>query len=258
MNRIFWVGVLMISVMACSPKISKHKRISFPRKTEHKPVAGKKVSSEILVATSSVRVTTEMIQKYIDTYKDIAVVEMQRYGIPASITLAQAILESGTGQGRLARQANNHFGIKCHKGWQGETIYHDDDEKGECFRKYSNPMQSFEDHSLFLRNRTRYAFLFAYAPTDYLSWAKGLKRAGYATDAKYPEKLITLIEKYQLHKYDRAKETSSSDSLREYEVKKGDTLYSIARKWNVSIEEMKRLNGLQGDEIKVGQRLRLK
>ena len=135
---------------------------------------------------------------YIEDYKDIAMVEMQRYNIPASITLAQGILESGSGQGRLARYGNNHFGIKCHATWNGKTITHDDDEKSECFRRY----KSFEDHSQFLVKRGRYSTLFELDPTDYESWAHGLKKAGYATDPAYAKKLIALIKKFNLHLYD--------------------------------------------------------
>ena len=157
---------------------------------------------EELQATSAVKVTPALIHEYINTYKNIAMVEMQRYGIPASITLAQAILESGSGQGRLARHARNHFGIKCHYDWEGETITHDDDAKGECFRKYEHPEASFEDHSQFLVNRSRYAFLFTLKAGDYKGWAYGLKKAGYATDPGYPQKLLLLIKKYELHQYD--------------------------------------------------------
>ncbi len=112
---------------------------------------------------------------------------MKAYGIPASITIAQGILESGMGYGRLAKEGNNHFGIKCHKEWNGKKIFHDDDRKGECFRVYKIPAVRIRDHSLFLVNRDRYAFLFDIKPTHYKAWAKGLKKAGYATDPKYPE-----------------------------------------------------------------------
>lgn len=139
---------------------------------------------------------------YIEEYAPFAVSEMYRSGVPASITLAQGLLESGNGQSELARKSNNHFGIKCHNNWDGERVYHDDDAKGECFRKYAHPYQSYRDHSDFLRYRDRYKFLFDYKITDYKSWAHGLKAAGYATDPLYPTKLIRLIEEYELHKYD--------------------------------------------------------
>ena len=142
-------------------------------------------------------------EKYIEKYAELAVSEMYRSGVPASITLAQGMLESGNGQSALALQSNNHFGIKCHNNWNGEKVYHDDDEKGECFRKYSDPSDSYRDHSDFLRYRDRYKILFEYEITDYKSWAYGLKAAGYATDPKYPFKLVGLIEQYALHQYDR-------------------------------------------------------
>jgi LysM repeat protein len=141
--------------------------------------------------------------EYIDTYKDLAMQEMERTGIPASITLAQGLLESGDGNGRLARKANNHFGIKCHDDWKGKTIYHDDDEKGECFRRYKSVEESFRDHSDFLTGRTRYAALFKLNKDDYKAWAKGLKQAGYATSPTYAESLIRIIEENELNKYDR-------------------------------------------------------
>ena len=143
---------------------------------------------------------------YISNFKDIAIVEMNQFGIPASITLAQGILESGNGESRLATEGNNHFGIKCHDNWNGETIIEDDDEKGECFRKYEKVADSYRDHSLFLTQRERYAFLFLLSPTKYKAWAKGLKKAGYATNPKYPSLLIDLIEKYNLDKFDRVVE----------------------------------------------------
>ena len=140
---------------------------------------------------------------YISKYKDIAIKKQKKYGIPASITLAQGILESGSGNSKLARKANNHFGIKCHKGWSGKTYHMDDDAKHECFRKYKKVEDSYKDHSEFLTQRGRYSFLFSYSTTDYKKWAYGLKKAGYATNPKYPQLLIRIIEKYNLHKYDK-------------------------------------------------------
>ena len=140
---------------------------------------------------------------YIDQFATLAVEEMYRSGVPASITLAQGLLESRYGLSELAVKGNNHFGIKCHNGWTGKKMYHDDDRKGECFRVYPSPEQSYRDHSDFLRYRDRYKFLFDYKITDYKSWAHGLKKAGYATDPSYPSKLIKLIEDYGLHEYDR-------------------------------------------------------
>ncbi len=146
------------------------------------------------------RMTTE---EYIEKYKDVAIKKMKEYHIPASITLAQGILESGSGNSKLARRANNHFGIKCHQDWHGKKFYMDDDEKHECFRKYKNPAESYRDHSLFLTQKGRYAFLFDYDITDYKRWAYGLKKAGYATNPKYPKLLIGIIERYNLDQYDK-------------------------------------------------------
>ena len=146
------------------------------------------------------RITPE---EYIQTYKDIAIREMKAHKIPASITLAQGLLESGAGNSALAREAKNHFGIKCHKGWEGDTYYMDDDEKNECFRKYDDVEQSFRDHSEFLCGRSRYAALFDLDVTDYEGWAKGLKAAGYATNPKYAQLLIDRIKLYDLTQYDQ-------------------------------------------------------
>jgi LysM repeat protein len=143
----------------------------------------------------------DVIKSYIDAYKDIAIAEMQRTGVPAAITLAQGIHESGAGRGELALTANNHFGIKCKSTWAGESVKHDDDAKGECFRKYPSAEDSYKDHSDFLKNSPRYAALFSIDPTDYAGWANGLKKAGYATNPKYPQVLIKLIEDYQLQDY---------------------------------------------------------
>ncbi len=140
--------------------------------------------------------------EYIYKYKDLAVAEMNQYGIPTSITLAQGILESGNGNSELARKSRNHFGIKCHSSWEGKKVYHDDDEEQECFRKYPTVAASYRDHSVFLQ-KARYASLFELAITDYKGWAKGLKKAGYATNPKYPELLIKIIEDNQLQQYDK-------------------------------------------------------
>ena len=142
------------------------------------------------------------VRNYISTYFDAARQKMQEHNIPASITLAQGILESAAGKSELAIHANNHFGIKCHKSWTGETYHKDDDKQNECFRNYSSPLESFEDHSQFLK-AARYAELFALEITDYKGWANGLKKAGYATDNQYPQKLIRIIEEYDLAQYDK-------------------------------------------------------
>ena len=142
-------------------------------------------------------------EDYIKQYRDLAVDEMKKYHIPASITLAQGLLESGAGQSTLARKSNNHFGIKCGSDWQGKTVRHNDDARGECFRAYKHPKQSYEDHSKFLAGRPRYASLFKLKITDYKGWARGLKKAGYATDPRYAQRLIDIIELYDLDKYDK-------------------------------------------------------
>jgi LysM repeat protein len=139
---------------------------------------------------------------YIDTYKDIAVSEMKRTGIPASITLAQGMIESDYGRSSLALEANNHFGIKCHKDWSGPKVYHNDDSRNECFRKYRKAEDSFYDHSEFLKSGSRYSFLFGLTATDYKGWAQGLKKAGYATNPDYANMLIRKIEAENLHYYD--------------------------------------------------------
>ena len=206
---------------------------------------------------------------YIGTYKNIAIDKMVKYNIPASITLAQGILESGNGLSTLAKKSNNHFGIKCHSGWKGKKVYHDDDKKNECFRKYANPEGSFNDHSLFLTSRGRYEFLFDLKPDDYKGWAKGLKKAGYATDRKYPKKLISFIENFELYQYDALvldekgyKRIRNNTGIAEQKstasynvVIKGDTLYSIARNNNLSVADLKRLNDLNSNEISIGQKL---
>lgn len=205
------------------------------------------------------------VESYIAEFAPIAQEEMKLYRIPASITLAQGILESGAGRGDLTRRANNHFGIKCHD-WEGERVYHDDDRRGECFRKYKEAKYSYRDHSLFLANRGRYSDLFNLDPDDYKGWAKGLRKAGYATDRRYPDKLIGLIERYELYRYDAeilGKSTpvytsASRESSDNYVVRKGDTLYSIAKRYNTTVEELKRNNDLVGNTISIGQVLNIK
>ena len=154
-----------------------------------------------LAAQQSVRLST---QSYIELYKDIAIYEMQQYGIPASIKLGQGILESASGNSELAKNANNHFGIKCKSTWEGRTYHKDDDAKDECFRKYEKVLDSYEDHSQFLKQNQRYAFLFELKPDDYKAWAHGLKKAGYATNPRYAELLIKTIEEHQLYRFDIA------------------------------------------------------
>lgn len=198
---------------------------------------------------------------YIETFAPVAREEMRQYKIPASITLAQGLLESGFGQGRLAVEANNHFGIKCHQSWKGKTITHDDDRKGECFRVYDNPRESYRDHSLFLKNRSRYAFLFDYSPQNYKAWARGLKKAGYATDPKYPEKLIQLIDRFDLTRFDAKGKVRKSKiespqidkNSTTITVQKGDTLYGLARKYGIEVETLMQKNRLKENAIYPGQ-----
>jgi hypothetical protein len=152
--------------------------------------------SNLIFAQSS-----EIVRKYIETYKNVAIAEEIRTGVPAAITLAQGIHETGAGTSDLVLKSNNHFGIKCKGEWTGASVSHDDDAKGECFRKYEKPMDSYKDHSDFLKNRPYYVSLFNLDPTDYKGWAYGLKKAGYATNPKYAQILIKLIEDYDLQQY---------------------------------------------------------
>ena len=236
---------------------------SVENKSKAKPDQNYNQNTVILEATTRVKVTNEMVLAYIENYKGVAQANMEKYGIPASIILGQAILESGSGTGTLSVQANNHFGIKCHKDWLGQTVKYDDDAVDECFRKYYNASDSFRDHALFLTSRPRYLPLFKLNKTDYRAWAKGLKTAGYATDTLYPTKLIGLIERYQLYKYDiggkgkiqetEIKSEEISLAKERYVVVKGDTLYSISKKYNIPIEELKKQNNLFENAISIGQ-----
>lgn len=249
---------------------------------------------------------------YIDAFKAVAIEEMNRYGIPASITLAQGIIESGSGNSSLAKYANNHFGIKCTSDWRGKGYYKEDDKADDCFRVYKDARESYKDHSEFLK-RKRYSFLFELDKNDYKNWAYGLKQAGYATNPKYPTMLINIIDKYQLYQYDQSESErdklkredkvfseinanipnenkkftpvaappsnqviKTPDTLRistsglskspvtdadttplfkpsSYTVKQGDTLYSISKRYNIGIEELKSLNNLTDTGIKIGQ-----
>lgn len=261
MKRTFILFILASVIVSCSSKRSAVK-------------AGKNRSGIELVRSRS---ATE----YIDKYKINAITEMNKYGIPASITLAQGLLESGNGNSTLAVEANNHFGIKCTSDWKGKSIYRDDDRRNDCFRVYKSADESFRDHSEFLK-RKRYAFLFELDKDDYEGWAYGLKQAGYATNPRYPELLISLVERYGLHQYDRKegkiekikredkvlteiaqqipqeKTTQPAETpvaMKIYEVVKGDTLYSISKRFGLTVDELKILNSIQEDGIKLGQLL---
>ncbi|MBQ7017378.1 MAG: glucosaminidase domain-containing protein [Bacteroidales bacterium] len=293
------------------------------------------IISIILIAAATMQLQAQNLtrQQYINKYKDVAIKQMHKHKIPASIILAQACLESGDGNSTLARKANNHFGIKCHNGWKGKGYKHDDDAKGECFRKYNDPIDSFTDHSYFLISGSRYNSLFDLPITDYKAWAHGLKAAGYATNPKYAKLLIDIIEEYKLYKYDTGeafkeskaqlkaakKEAKLQKKMRKlekkaakaarksekakikleklkgtapaatpetapvqptaqpeaqpapkteqptapagetYKIKAGDTLYSIARRYGTTVDEITRLNpGLKATELKIGTQIRIK
>ncbi|MDR0686174.1 MAG: glucosaminidase domain-containing protein [Dysgonamonadaceae bacterium] len=191
---------------------------------------------------------------YINKHKLLAIKEMKEHGVPASITLAQGLLESFAGQSELARTANNHFGIKCASDWKGGKVYYDDDRANECFRRYKKTEDSYRDHSLFLTGRPRYAGLFALKNNDYKGWAKGLQRSGYATDNAYANKLIKIIELYELHRYDRKKSyklaakyavkrpTYISRKLLYVEAKSGDSYKDIAADMGVSLRKLLKYN----------------
>jgi len=219
--------------------------------------------------------------QYIERFKAIAIQEMNLYGIPASITLAQGLYESGSGNSELAKNANNHFGIKCTSDWKGKSYYKDDDNKNDCFRVYDRPEDSFRDHSNFLK-RKNYAHLFELDKNDYQGWAYGLKSAGSATNPKYPQLLIGIIQKYNLDQYDRPEGEvqkikredrvftqidqnigkANQDSVVQatpgnklYTVQTGDTLYNISKRFGLTVDELKTLNSMADNNIKIGQQL---
>lgn len=261
MNRIVLIVCISCFLFSCGTKKTVVTKRS---KTKTETVDTKKEETQEGEVVTP-KVYANNTEKYIDTYKEIAQNEMNLYGIPASITLAQGILESGSGNGRLSVKANNHFGIKCHE-WTGAKIYHDDDKKQECFRKYKDAKYSFRDHSLFLSERKRYSKLFDLKKEDYKGWAKGLRAAGYATDKKYPQKLISLIERYNLHEFDKEVlgdvytkyESPKTEQMVIYTVSKGDTLYSISRRYNVTVKELQNINGLNDTSLSIGQELQIK
>lgn len=251
------------------------KPIDTPTVPKPEPTTPQNTQTETLEATSRVKVTTEIVLAYIDRYKEVAQKNMRDHGVPASIALAQAILESGAGTGDLSRQANNHFGIKCHKDWNGPSVKHDDDEAQECFRKYNTVLDSYYDYAAFLKGRRWYDPLFKLEKNDYKGWARGLKKAGYATDPGYPTKLIGLIERYQLQQYDAEvlgteyvptvqvtvvenKPVKTVPTSEQHEVIKGDTLYSISKRYNISIDDLRRKNNISENSISIGQLLQIK
>ena len=234
-------------------------------------------STSVLAAEKGQRMTNN---DYVNQWSDVAVEQMNKYSIPASITMAQGILESGSGNSMLAVKAKNHFGIKCH-GWKGKKVFKDDDTKNECFRAYKSAQESFVDHSLFLTEHNRYSFLFDLNQTDYKSWAKGLKTAGYATNPKYPKLLIDLIERLDLSKLDAVivpsilepsiiiASTQKASSMRSsilkngvkcVNVEKGDTYYSISREFGVTLAQLNRYNdfSIEKDFLEIGDVVYLK
>ncbi len=288
-NKIL-IGVLSILIYSCGStnKVRTTTQKKDPRKVNKTEVLVEKPQAEVktevpkkgesLVATSNVTTTATTVYDYINQFKEVAKGNMKDYKIPASITLAQGILESGAGKGRLCLEANNHFGIKCHTGWTGPSITHDDDALQECFRKYSDPADSYRDHSKFLTSRSRYNDLFQLDILDYKGWANGLKKAGYATDPKYPSKLIGIIERYQLFIYDHevvapnqvkskveetvaeieVLESKNSNKAGVYVVQKGDTLYSLSKRFNTTVENIKEINNLKDNSLSIGQEIKIK
>jgi LysM repeat protein len=220
--------------------------------------------------TLQAQTRNKQYEAYIKKYRELAVEEMKKYHIPASITLAQGLLESGAGQSALARKSNNHFGIKCGSDWYGKTVSHDDDARGECFRAYKHPKDSYEDHSKFLAGRPRYASLFNLNITDYKGWARGLKKAGYATNPRYADQLIGIIELYELYKYDyknylkwikknpNPHQTYIANGLLYIVVRAGDSWKSISQEFDISQKKLRKYNDLyKGYALQVGDILYL-
>ncbi len=202
--------------------------------------------------------------EYIETYKDLSISHMKDYKIPASITLAQGILESGAGKSELARKSNNHFGIKCGSNWRGKTVRHTDDAPNECFRAYKHAAESYKDHSVFLTSGARYAFLFKLDILDYKAWARGLKKAGYATDPSYANRLITIIEDYELYKFDKHGVYSQrqikknpwlmsphqvfiANDIAYIVARDGDTFKNIGKEFDISWRKLVKYNDLHSD-----------
>jgi LysM repeat protein len=220
----------------------------------------------LLGASAQQAVWNQRYQDYFETYKDVAIDQMLKYHIPASITLAQGVLESGAGNSELARKANNHFGIKCH-GWTGRKSYHDDDERNECFRAYNNAYESYQDHSTFLTSSQRYSRLFRLKETDYKGWARGLKACGYATSPTYATRLIEIIELYKLYRYDTEHHVDKyqleqvrrqggilrqvHEFNKNYYIvsRKGDTFRSIAEDVDVSYSKLAKFNERDKNDI---------
>lgn len=218
------------------------------------------VLTGLLAITASAQNTrNRSYEEYIHKYREVAVEEMRLYRIPASITLAQGLLESGAGKSELARKSNNHFGIKCGSSWSGPSVRHDDDARNECFRAYRHAKESYRDHSKFLSTSTRYASLFRLQVTDYKGWARGLKKAGYATDPRYADRLINIIELYGLDKYDKkgglrqteelsnSRQTYLANGLLYVVARPGDTFKSLSKELGISRKNLRRYNELPKD-----------
>jgi len=279
LSSIILPGVILLSslcFMSCLPK----QRVLQSSKSKHQGTyTGNRTPSKRTDARPIV--ISASAQDYINRYQGIAIQEMNTYGIPASITLAQGLLESANGNSTLAREANNHFGIKCTSDWTGKSFLQDDDKRDDCFRVYNSAEDSFRDHSEFLL-RKRYAALFELDKDDYRGWAKGLKQAGYATNPRYAELLIDLIERYGLYEYDRREKTPEkidredrvltviAENVQEepekavakppvemkiHEVKAGETLFNISKRYGLTTSELKNLNGLKDDQLAIGQLL---
>ena len=246
----------------------------------------------------------ENIIKYIEQYAALAVKEMERTGVPASIKIAQGIHETNAGKSDLVLQSNNHFGIKCKSTWTGEKVFHNDDAEGECFRKYEDAKASYLDHSNYLKSQPRYAFLFEYDANDYAAWAWGLKKAGYATNPIYAQTLIKYIEAYQLNELNDIAENKDEEELENFfekirnkplqplanngkfiepedkentvkktakekksgkrikvkkthVVKRGDSLYSLSKKYGTTVEALKKVNHLKKEALQVGQKIKI-
>jgi len=279
-SKLFLLAFCVLFLASCSSSrttTAKKRTQSKANETQIKKLPSVKQSQHVKKLEKGNKPLNKHTLQYIKKYASLAVLEMYKYKIPASITLAQGILESGNGRSELASKSNNHFGIKCHTGWKGGRVYHDDDEKGECFRKYKYVETSYKDHSEFLSGRRRYASLFKLRKSDYKGWAKGLKKAGYATDKKYPKKLIKIIEDYKLYEFDKFREkdlkkikketkrnqaktitNSKKNKQKNYKVKKGDTLYSIAKRFKTTVENLKDANNLSTNNISIGQQLTIK
>jgi flagellum-specific peptidoglycan hydrolase FlgJ len=279
MRKTGFLFISILAVSACAP----HRMTASGSTTTISDRQAERNNREIQVehhdAITSYQSYTSL--QYIERFKTIAIQEMNLYGIPASITLAQGLYESGSGNSELAKNANNHFGIKCNSGWTGKSYYKDDDNKNDCFRVYDSPEDSFRDHSNFLK-RKNYAHLFELDKNDYQGWAYGLKAAGYATNPKYPQILIGIIQKYNLDQYDRPEGSvqkikredrvftqidqnigkANQDSIAQatpadklYTVQTGDTLYNISKRFGLTVDELKSLNSMADNSIKIGQKL---